>query len=1017
MHTFAQKPKATQPTTSANSAISSPAHFEQSCEVDAMLHLQRTVGNQAAQRILQTNEEPKPRLIGTASSRFGYEFSRIPIHPPTTGAIREKPGADSPRDQHEQEPDRLAEQVTRMPAPLLQLSGARGGARAEPQTEQQVSELARLRTTPLEPGDLGHTVAPPIVQEQAQPSRGVLETAPRFLGNQPTSTSWDFSRIPLYPSSARAQRLPGPIQRKLKVGAIDDPLEHEADRVADQVMRMPAADAVTISSPPQASRKCEKCDEEEKLQKKETGPQTVAGDAPAGVHETLRSAGQPLDMESRAFFEPRLGADLSQVRVHSDTRAAESAHSVYARAYTVANHVVFGRDQYAPHSAEGRHLLAHELTHTLQQQGGMPSLRREPPNSPPPAPPDLETRLKVIEETGPATRARLDEIIRTGGPIPDTTDGAKVIGAAIIDIEAYEGPKEMRAINGLAGDRLGQGAPVYHATSPTTRTLSVTRGELTEKGGRGPSILGPRKESINTHENDAEMKLFEDIISRLPKNAKGTIYFTTVRVPKGQTVLEPVPACSGCIRASFETAGIRGFDLVSHAPAPPPMSTGPLGDPPTGTGGKPGAGGGDPAPKTTEPPKKPVPVSTKGVDPAASQKGAAATSGSPAKQKAETQGKPADPAASQQAQTPAKPEDPSPKQKTQTPLKTPVKPDKPVVKPRSTPAKSTGTAPDPGGQPGKVHSSSGGATPAAPVKTGFESTSKNSPVAKALGFASWEMERGLGDWSSKLMGYARANGDKDTQNAVDQIEKGLDAYNFIKDPKNFVARKGAEYLLEKAFRPLREKLGKAQAEFDTEFPDVAELHQNWGTSRSLEEFRQAYQTALASVHVPEIQKAYMYTFVAMSPPDKVDAVLKEANEILKHLPTVDPYLKAYKEAEAAYLAALTRLHGEIERLREELAGKADPMTAQLRPRAAVLLDAYKELEFYVGVIENSPAYEVPLVPYFVMEMHMLDEQMAGLAGGLNGFADTIDERQQQYAAELERVNAEYNRVRRTTPFQ
>ena len=477
---------------------------------------------------------------------------------------------------------------------------------------------------------------PPIVQERAQTSRGVLETAPRFLGDQPTGTSWDFSGIPLYPSSAPAKRLPGPIQRKLEVGAIDDPLEHEADRVADQMMGMPASDAVTISSRPQVSRKCDKCEEEqeEKLQKKETGPQTVAGEAPVSVHETLRSAGHPLDMESHAFFEPRFGRDLSQVRIHADPRAAESAHSVYARAYTVGHHVVFGRDQYAPHTADGRHLLAHELTHTLQQQGGGPSLRRDPPKSPPPTRPDLETRLKIIEETGPATQARLDQIIRTGGPMPDTKDGAKVIGAAIIDVKGYSGPKEMRAINGADTDALGQGAPVYHAPTPTTRTLSATQGPRTEKGGREASIRGPRKESIFPHINDAEMKLFEDIIPRLPKGAEGTIYFTTVRVPKGQTVIEPYPACSGCIRASFETAGIPGVDLVSHAPQHPPMATGDLGEshagtgeqeqPPTvkGPGGKSGtvtdtdspgaggAGGATPATKTTGPAAKttgPVP--------------------------------------------------------------------------------------------------------------------------------------------------------------------------------------------------------------------------------------------------------------------------------------------------------------------------------------------------------------------------------------------------------------------------
>src|SRR5205823_1189086 len=83
-------------------------------------------------------------------------------------------------------------------------------------------------------------------------------------------------------------------------------------------------------------------------------------------------------------------------------------------------------------------------THTLQQQQGGSSLQRQPDK---PAAGSLEARLNVIEQSGPATQARLDEIIRTGGPMPNTKDGAKVIGAAIIDVEGYQGPKEMRAIN------------------------------------------------------------------------------------------------------------------------------------------------------------------------------------------------------------------------------------------------------------------------------------------------------------------------------------------------------------------------------------------------------------------------------------------------------------------------------------------------------------------------------------------------------------------------------------------
>lgn len=88
---------------------------------------------------------------------------------------------------------------------------------------------------------------------------------------------------------------------------------------------------------------------------------------PTIVHEALRSPGQPLDSTTREFMEPRFGHDLSRVRVHMDTRAAESARAVNALAYTVGHDVVFGHNQYAPATRRGLRLIAHELTHTIQQ--------------------------------------------------------------------------------------------------------------------------------------------------------------------------------------------------------------------------------------------------------------------------------------------------------------------------------------------------------------------------------------------------------------------------------------------------------------------------------------------------------------------------------------------------------------------------------------------------------------------------------------------------------------------------
>jgi hypothetical protein len=167
----------------------------------------------------------------------------------------------------------------------------------------------------------------------------------------------------------QASRLP--VQAKLKIGAVDDPLEHEADRVADEMMRRPPVAA----TPPRLRRKCAACEkEEEKLRKKPMEARAVEGEAPPIVHEVLRSPGQPLDEGIRAHFEPLLRRDLSAVRVHTGPDAADAAHSIDAEAFTVGHHVAFGADRYLPGSESGRRLLAHELVHVVQQDGGAGSV-------------------------------------------------------------------------------------------------------------------------------------------------------------------------------------------------------------------------------------------------------------------------------------------------------------------------------------------------------------------------------------------------------------------------------------------------------------------------------------------------------------------------------------------------------------------------------------------------------------------------------------------------------------------
>jgi len=95
----------------------------------------------------------------------------------------------------------------------------------------------------------------------------------------------------------------------------------------------------------------------------------VSSPVPPVVHEVLSSAGQPLDASTRAFMEPRFARDFQSVRIHTGTKASESAKAVRALAYTVGQDIVFAEGQYAPGSYRGQHLLAHELVHTVQQAG------------------------------------------------------------------------------------------------------------------------------------------------------------------------------------------------------------------------------------------------------------------------------------------------------------------------------------------------------------------------------------------------------------------------------------------------------------------------------------------------------------------------------------------------------------------------------------------------------------------------------------------------------------------------
>jgi hypothetical protein len=196
----------------------------------------------------------------------------------------------------------------------------------------------------------------------------------------------------------------GILQAKLAVGEPNDQYEQEADRVAGEIMRMPNAGIQPGLVGERVSRLSNQVVPRAPLQERggegdeaSTGePQVAAPDAlPANEDEqidlgagsmdvtrqdefqiqTMRGSGEELPAADRGFMESRFGQPFDHVRIHTDARSGQLARNLGARAFTLGQDIVFGESEYKPATADGRHLLAHELTHVLQQQ---PSLSRSP---------------------------------------------------------------------------------------------------------------------------------------------------------------------------------------------------------------------------------------------------------------------------------------------------------------------------------------------------------------------------------------------------------------------------------------------------------------------------------------------------------------------------------------------------------------------------------------------------------------------------------------------------------------
>jgi hypothetical protein len=217
--------------------------------------------------------------------------------------------------------------------------------------------------------------------ERRGSSQNDIRAEPEGVGARGAS-GWSLSRVPISPPRHPGQSrpfhslarfsVPQGIRPKLALGPVDDPLEREADAIADQVTETLGVTLPVSTASAQISRKCAACEEDEKQQKLRTKPAATtrpAGEAPPIIDEVLRSSGEPLDAETRVSMETSFGYDFSGVRLHTGARAAQSVREIGARAYAAGRNIVFADGEYAPHTHIGRHLLAHELAHVVQCDG------------------------------------------------------------------------------------------------------------------------------------------------------------------------------------------------------------------------------------------------------------------------------------------------------------------------------------------------------------------------------------------------------------------------------------------------------------------------------------------------------------------------------------------------------------------------------------------------------------------------------------------------------------------------
>lgn len=293
-------------------------------------------------------------------------------------------------------------------------------------------------------------------------------------------------------------------QTKLTIGQPGDRYEREADRVADHL-----AGSFQDKATP---RSTEYVDAGPLLRRDPLPPVALGNTSvPEIVGDVLASSGEPLPSQTRAEMEPHFGHDFSQVRVHADKQAAESARQIGARAYTLGNNLVFGTHQYAPATPRGQRLLAHELTHVVQQQSGSKQQIQRDDKT-------VMERVQIPRETSSQTAAYVKYLIS----IPEDT--ARSIISGLTDLPfLHQVRNELARQEAPTPDAVERLRTLYNAVQTQIRQASKGKEAINREASARDTATASGRELVALAANE---QFLPDQFGGAPPPLAGNVYGT-----------------------------------------------------------------------------------------------------------------------------------------------------------------------------------------------------------------------------------------------------------------------------------------------------------------------------------------------------------------------------------------------------------------------------------------------------------------------------------------------------------